>query len=306
MAVPVINDNQSVLAYGIGQDFTFQMSATEAPTSWRIGTSDILPPGVFFDVLNGTISGSGTTAGIWSLNVFACNSDGCSIPVLLTIGVFEVGGREVYRDVKVDLDNFSVLPNPFDAAPKVVEGSSQVVLDEADMTARLNDDLIFRIGFVKLASTKKTTVTPPTGPTTSSESSTSETKITSSNNLVTVTVGGKEVVYEMVNAPLIMARFSVRGNVSDPPFIKTDALAFKRTTELVGADFVAFNYVYASVSGLALESWLSEMEKDLSMDNNVYCEFELEFESPARAPGPKTQIITTKPFVMRVMKDITV
>lgn len=307
MAAPIISGNHTVLAYGLGQDFVFQLVASEQPSAWELGPSDTLPTGVFFDTLRGTFSGSGTTAGIWNITVSARNSDGWSAPVLVTLGIFEVAASEVYRDLKIDLDNFAVLANPFDLESEVkgeVIDDVDIALAPADISARLNDDLVFRISFARLARAKTTTTTPPTGTTTVPSTSTSEVKVETVNNFTTVVVGGKEVVYELVNAPLVMARFALRGNVSEPPFLQTDRLAFKRTTELIGGEFQTVYFIYASLAGLpALESWLSEKESDLTSSNNVTCEFELEFKTPRRAPGPDTQIITTKPFTMRVLRD---
>jgi hypothetical protein len=169
----------------------------------------------------------------------------------------------------------------------------------------LGDDLVWKISFAKQASVKTTIVTPPSAPTTGATTKTDEIKVEQVNNTFTASAGGKETVFELVNAPLVMARFAMRGGVSDPPFLQTDRLAFKRTTEIVGADFVTSFFIYASLAdNPALESWLSDKETELTMANSVTCEFELEFSMPSRAPGPNTQILTTKPFQMRVLSDI--
>jgi hypothetical protein len=311
MAIPIISGNQSVLAYGLGQDFVFQLTASESPTQWEIAATDTLPAGVLFDTLRGTFAGAGYTVGVWNLTVRAKNSDGWSLPVMVTLGIFDVAAKEVYRDVKILLDSFEVVPNPFDAEEAAEDENEDdgidVSMPPAMATARIGDDLVWKISFAKPAVIKtttpaKTTVGPDGG---TVPASSSEVAVTQANNLFTAKSGGKETTFEIVNAPLVMARFAMRGGVSDPPFLQTDKLAFKKTTEIVGADFVTSYFIYASLAdNPALEAWLSEKETDLEMANSVTCEFELEFTTPSRAPGPNTQIVTTKPFQMRIRSDI--
>lgn len=254
MAVPVISGTQSVLAYGTGQEFIFQLSASNSPTEWAIGSSETLPHGVLFDTLRGTFAGSGTTPGIWNITVVARNADGWSAPVAITIGIFEPASVEVYRALTINMDTLAVTAADAEAA------QTEPVLAAAIATARLNDDLVWKLNF---------------------------------------TQGGNAA-----NVPLVMAKFAMRGT-NGPPFLKTDQLAFRKTTEIVGASFLTSAFVYASLAGLPrLESWLKDLETDLVRQNNVTCEFELEIETPARAPGPQTQIITTRPFQMRIASDI--
>lgn len=309
MAIPVISGNQSVLAYGLGQDFVFQLTASESPTLWEIAATDTLPAGVLFDTLRGTFAGAGYTVGVWNLTVRAQNASGWSLPVMVTLGIFDVAAKEVYRDVKILLDSFEVLPNPFDAEKVFADDKEGDGVDSAMpaamATARLGDDLVWKISFAKQASVKTTTVTPPTGDTAAPTTKVEEVKVEQSGSAFTATVGDKETILELVNAPLVMARFAMRGGVTDPPFLETDKLAFKRTTEIVGADFVTSFFIYASLAdNPALEAWLSDKETELTMANSVTCEFELEFSMPSRAPGPNTQIVTTKPFQMRILSDI--
>jgi hypothetical protein len=310
MAIPIISGNQSVLAYGLGQDFVFQLTASESPTLWEIAATDTLPAGVLFDTLRGTFAGAGYTIGVWNLTVRAKNSDGWSLPVMVTLGIFDVAAKEVYRDVKILLDSFEVLPNPFDSEKEVEDKNKDgidVSMPPAMATARIGDDLVWKISFAKPDSVKTTTppqtVLGPEGGTIPGSDRT--VSVTQANDVFTAKIGTSESTFRVVNAPLVMARFAMRGGVSDPPFLQTDKLAFKKTTEIVGADFVTSYFIYASLAdNPALESWLSEKETDLEMANSVTCEFELEFTTPSRAPGPNTQIVTTKPFQMRIRSDI--
>lgn len=254
MAVPVISGTQSVLVYGVGQEFLFQLSATNSPSQWTIGNSETLPHGVLFNTLRGTFAGSGTTPGIWNLSVMARNSDGWSAPVAFTLGIFEPAAVEVCRPVSINMDTLAVTAGDPEAA------QTEPALVAAITTARINDDLVWKLNF---------------------------------------TQGGNSA-----NVPLIMAKFALRGTTG-PAFLKTDALAFRKTTEISGTSFVTSAFVYASLANLPrLESWLKDIETDLVQQNNVTCEFELEIETPTRAPGPQTQIITTRPFQMRISTDI--
>jgi hypothetical protein len=254
MPVPVISGTQSVLVYGVGQEFVFQLTATESPAEWAIGNSETLPHGIFFDSLRGTFTGAGTTPGIWNLTLVARNNDGWSLPSAFTLGIFEPASVEVSRPVTIDLETLTV------SAADVAAAQTDPELEPAVATARINDDLVWKINF---------------------------------------TAGGVAA-----NPPLVMAKFALRGETGSA-FLKTDALAFRRVTEIVGTNFITSAFVYASLAGLpSLESWLEELETDLVRQNNVTCEFELEVETPSRAPGPQTQIVTTRPFQMRVATDI--
>ena len=254
MAVPVISGTQSVLVYGVGQEFLFQLTASNSPSHWAIGNSETLPHGVLFDSLRGTFAGSGTTPGIWNLTVMARNADGWSAPVAITMGIFEPTNVEIYRSAYINMDTLAVAAD----GPEVAQTDPALVA--AITTARINDDLVWKLNFTKNGTT--------------------------------------------ANVPLVMAKFAMRGT-NGPPFMKTDALAFRKTTEIVATTFVTSAFVYASLANLPrLESWLKELETDLVRQNNVTCEFELEIETPTRAPGPQTQIITTRPFQMRIATDI--
>jgi len=254
MPIPVISGTQSVLVYGVGQEFVFQLTATESPAEWAIGNSETLPHGVLFDSLRGTFTGAGSASGIWNITAMARNSDGWSAPVAFTLGIFEPASVEVSRPVTIDLETLTVST----ADPAAAQ--TEPVLPPAVATARINDDLVWKLNF---------------------------------------TMAGVAA-----NPPLVMAKFALRGTTG-PAFLKTDALAFRRVTEIVGTNFITSAFVYASLAGLPrLESWLKELETDLVRQNNVTCEFELEIETPSRAPGPQTQILTTRPFQMRIATDI--
>jgi hypothetical protein len=254
MPIPVISGTQSVLVYGVGQEFVFQLTSTESPAEWAIGNSETLPHGVLFDSLRGTFTGAGSASGIWNITAMARNSDGWSAPVAFTLGIFEPASVEVSRPVTLDLETLTVST----ADPAAAQ--TEPVLPPAVATARINDDLVWKLNF---------------------------------------TMSGVAA-----NPPLVMAKFALRGTTG-PAFLKTDALAFRRVTEIVGTNFITSAFVYASLAGLPrLESWLKELETDLVRQNNVTCEFELEIETSSRAPGPQTQILTTRPFQMRIATDI--
>lgn len=264
MAVPVISSTQSVLVYGVGQQFTYQLTATNSPFEWGFGSSEALPTGVFFDTLTGAITGAGTTPGIYNLTVAARNSDGWSIPVSITIGIFEPSFVDVTRDVTINTTTWTVTASDPEAAVAAASNSTDPSFAAAIISARYGDDILFKVTF---------------------------------NTAV----------------PLVMAKFALRGPASDPPFIETDELAFRKvTTQTAGGGqggaftsvFVPMAYVYVSLANApSLASWLEDKETETTIQNNVTCEFQLELETPAQTPGPATQIITTRPFLMRVLKD---
>jgi hypothetical protein len=255
MAVPVISSTQSVLVYGVGQQFTYQLTATNSPFEWGFGSSEAVPTGVFFDTLTGAITGAGTTPGIYNLTVAARNSSGWSVPVSITIGIFEPASGDVTRDVTINTITWAVTASdPVDAVA-AASNSSDPSFAAAIIAARYGDDILFKVNF-------------------------------------------------STAVPLVMAKFALRGAASDPPFIETDELAFRKITTQTGSTFATAAYVYVSLANApSLASWLEDKETETTMQNNVTCEFELELETPAQTPGPATQIITTRSFLMRVVKD---
>jgi uncharacterized repeat protein (TIGR03803 family) len=82
--VPII---ASILnAYGVvNSSFSYQIVATNNPTSYSDGSPPNLPPGLNFDTNAGTISGHPTTPGTYPVTLTASNSAGPSNPVTLTI-----------------------------------------------------------------------------------------------------------------------------------------------------------------------------------------------------------------------------
>ena len=141
MPIPVISGTQSVLVYGVGQEFVFQLTATESPAEWAIGNSETLPHGVLFDSLRGTFTGAGSASGIWNITAMARNSDGWSAPVAFTLGIFEPASVEVSRPVTIDLETLTVST----ADPAAAQ--TEPVLPPAVATARINDDLVWKLNF---------------------------------------------------------------------------------------------------------------------------------------------------------------
>jgi hypothetical protein len=249
MPVPVISGNNSILAFGIGEEFTFQLTATEQPSSWAIGPSESLPPGVLFDTLRGQFTGSGTSAGIWNLSVTARNTDGTSSPAAFVIGVFDVSSVEISRKVNIDVETLAVTTNDPETATTTTVA----------MTARYGDDLLLKIGFLR-------GTTP-------------------------------------VNAPLVMAKFAIRADVDLPPFAVSDILAFKKVIETTSSgDSLAYGYIFMSLSDRPeLLDHIMALAGESSL---IVGEFQLEMLVPSRAAGPETQILTTKPFKIKIYKDI--
>lgn len=252
------------MVYGVGQPFTYRLVATNTPFEYAIGNAEPLPPGILFDTLTGTFTGAGTAAGIYNFTVLARNSDGWSSPTSITMGIFEPTINEVFREVTVDVTTWSVVSNDPEAAIAAVQNTTETGLPAAIFTVRYGDDLFLKVNFAK------GTALPQT------------------------------------NIPLVMAKFAIRGNSGDPPLLQTDELAFRKTTEwnAAGTEIYTSAFIYLSLADAPLlQSWLEDREQDVTTQNNVSCEIEFELETPLRAAGPQTQVLTTRPFVVRVIKD---
>ena len=140
MAVPVINSDQTVLAYTVGQDVFFQLAATNVPSGWKL-QSGILPPGIVFNVNTGTISGRGVSPGVWNMAFSASNVSGESEAVSFVFAVFDmVGGKDVVKSVVVNTDTWAVtFPDAVAATP----GG----LGSAEGCVRYGDIVTFEIKF---------------------------------------------------------------------------------------------------------------------------------------------------------------
>jgi hypothetical protein len=271
MAVPVIsNVVGSALAFGVGQDFVFQLTAENDPVAWRIGEVQGLPPGVFFLPVSGTISGAGTSPGVWGLTVVASNADGDSAPETFTIGIYEVGGQSEYS--KKALINTKTLAVMFDDPAMEVKGEGSVtLLAAAAGQVRFGDEVIFRLAFTDGSIASGT---------------------------------GASAIYAEVMPRVSMARFSMKGNETEAAFFVTPPPAFKKSVEHVAGAYATAYYLFAHISGQSLQSYLGDFESDAGTFANTICEFELEFDRPPGASGPLTTRVTTQPFLLRVSRDL--
>ena len=120
MATPTITATQTVLAWAVGQEFSFQFTATGSPTAWSVAPGYFLPNGVLLDVGRGRIYGAGTIAGVWDVKFIASNADGDSAPMLFTVGLFDLPQeKNVAKVVAINTDTWAVsMRDPF-----AVEGS---------------------------------------------------------------------------------------------------------------------------------------------------------------------------------------
>jgi hypothetical protein len=144
MAAPVVNSNQSILAYGIGQDFTFRFIADQPVSEWMIDPAQPLPHGLVFHAASGTLMGAGTVPGIWQLSISAKNAAGeVSDPVTFLMGFFETEEVEVVKKVTIRIDTWEVsLPDPVAAV-----GAKPAVAG----TVRYGDDVVFDLQFLSSA-----------------------------------------------------------------------------------------------------------------------------------------------------------
>lgn len=270
MAVPVIsNVIGSALAFGVGQDFVFQLSAENDPVAWRVGAGQSLPPGVGFSPATGTFSGSGVVPGLWSLTLTAMNSDGESLPETFCIGIYDVGGKQNYS--KKALVNTATLAVSFgDPALEVKGANNTTLLAAAAGQVRYGDEVVFRLAFTDGSIASGT---------------------------------GAAVIYSEYTPRLAMARFSMKGNETEAAFFVTSPPAFKKSVEYVSGALTTSYYLFAYISGQALQSYLADFESDSGTFGNALCEFELEFERPPSASGPLTTRVTTQPFLLRVSRD---
>lgn len=287
---PVIEATQSILAYGVGQAFSFQFRASNNPREWLVGPGGVLPAGFLFDSLTGVLSGAGVLAGVWRLPMIAANEGGQSDVVVFTIGIFDVPTREIIKKVLINTLNWSVtMPDPAAAVTdlggnstikttEIINGATvetttsstaKVTLAAAVGQARYGDDLILQLAFTESA--------PATG--------------------------GAPVAPVEFTPPLISAQFSIKGFDTDPAFIITDEQAFQKRTIYSNG---AYRTVYAlnvSLRSDALLGFLSDFETEQGTQANCICEFELIFNRGYGAALSRVDRITTQPFLLRISRD---
>ena len=85
MSVPVISTTTSIIDYPMGEQWIFQPSATNTPTSW---TWTNLPPGITANGTTGAIGGTCLTRGFWVATAKATNDSGDSTIVEMPISIY--------------------------------------------------------------------------------------------------------------------------------------------------------------------------------------------------------------------------
>jgi hypothetical protein len=150
MATPTITATQTVLAWAVGQEFSFQLTATGEPTAWRVAAGTFLPNGLLFDTASGRIYGSGTIAGVWDVRFIASNADGDSAPLLFTMGLFDVPqGRDISKAVVINTSTWAVtFPDAFAAETPLAAAAGGV---------RYGDIVTFSLRFVEGATGQSVT-----------------------------------------------------------------------------------------------------------------------------------------------------
>jgi hypothetical protein len=150
MATPTITTTQTVLAWAVGQEFSFQLIATGIPTAWRVGGGTFLPNGVLLDTTSGRIYGAGTIAGVWDVRIIASNADGDSVPLLFTIGFFDMPqDKDILKLATIDTSTWAVtLPDGF---------AAETALAAAVGGARYGDIVTFQLRFVDSGTGQVTT-----------------------------------------------------------------------------------------------------------------------------------------------------
>ena len=129
---PIINETSSVLGFAQWQEFTFQPTALNAPTSW---TASTLPPGVTIDGVTGAISGAAELPGVYVVAVRAHNADGASNPVIFTFGIEATSGDPTANAVDLRFDLGTRLVTGYTGQTGVL------------FSAKYRDGVLFRIQF---------------------------------------------------------------------------------------------------------------------------------------------------------------
>jgi hypothetical protein len=144
MATPTISATQTVLAWAVGQEFSFQLIASNSPTAWRVEIGTFLPNGVLFDTTSGRIYGTGTISGVWDVRFIASNADGDSEPILFTIGFFDMPQkRDVSKVATIHMGTWAVtLPDGF---------AAETPLAAAVGGVRYGDIVTFQLRFIELS-----------------------------------------------------------------------------------------------------------------------------------------------------------
>lgn len=144
MATPTISATQTVLAWAVGQEFSFQLIASGAPTAWRVDAGTFLPNGVLLDTTSGRIYGTGTIAGVWDVRFIASNADGDSDPFLFTLGFFDMPqDKDISKVAAINTGTWAVtLPDAF---------AAEAPLAAAVGGVRYGDSVTFQLRFTESA-----------------------------------------------------------------------------------------------------------------------------------------------------------
>jgi hypothetical protein len=134
MAIPVLDETTSILAYRKGEYFSYQPAASNTPTSW---TAVGLPDGLAINGTTGKITGAATEAGVFNVTLSAINGDG-SDSMFVAIGI-EVS--EYYPDAFIEVD-----VNLLTGKVSLVGGD---VSASAVLFAKKGDSLMLSVGFRK-------------------------------------------------------------------------------------------------------------------------------------------------------------
>lgn len=136
MAKPVISAPTSLLAYKQHETWSYQLYATESPTSWAISP---LPDGVTFDTDTGLLSGPINAGNVFAnVHVTATNGDGTSEPLIFIIASEPT---MMYQDSLLEL-NVDVV-----SGEVTLNGGSSG--SDYLFAAKTGDDLMLRVIFRK-------------------------------------------------------------------------------------------------------------------------------------------------------------
>jgi hypothetical protein len=287
---PVIDSVQSVLAFGVGREFSFQFHASGNPKGWILGPMGVLPPGIVFDSSGGVLSGAGLLPGVWRIPVIAYNDAGQSDPVVYSLGIFDVPAREVVKKVLINTLTWAVtFPDP---APAVTDQGGNSTIKTTEIVNGVTVE-------TTTTSAAKVTLAASAGQVRYGDSITFQLSFTESA-VSTTTPAPAPPTY---TPPVVSARFSLKGYDTDPPFIVTEESLFKKIVVYSGGAYQTIHAVNVDLRSDELLSFLGDFETDGGAQANCICEFELLFRKGYSSGSSGVDRITTQPFLLRVSRD---